>query len=417
LAGVGAAAAGRGVGSAASMAGKQPNGAQAAADDLDEHDLFDEDLDFEKMSVGNRRKLFQAKKLSAKSRYAIFQQLAQRNTSGYAGYLLISSELARLDPTSTTAVFSMTIAAKSDQPYPYGVVNQRRVSLEIPANVSLGVNVLSAESGRIELRPGDVSASKRVNIDTQVLNSLYYYPFDSYKAVVRIDSTLSNGVLSWQMPVLVQQVTSAVGWQMFMVESVSPSDAFINAKGGNNDASSYLVYTVTIERTWFVKFFAVVVLIFMWLLASFATIYGIDGLYLRPRDMRIDDVALFSALLFSMTGIREVMPQVPPVGSGVDFFGFIWIMLMLMLVSVLVLCRLTGQYVHPRPTSWDRLFNRDYCESFDLHAKRKADFEMRMEAREMEREERRLAGRLERLQSKRSFTGKSFTDVGASMRR
>eukprot|EP00955_Chlamydomonas_euryale_P115465 366351-Chlamydomonas_euryale.AAC.7 len=46
------------------------------------------------------------------------------------------------------------------------------------------------------------------------------------------------------MPVLVQQVTSAVGWQMFMVESVSPSDAFINAKGGNNDASSYLVYTV-----------------------------------------------------------------------------------------------------------------------------------------------------------------------------
>eukprot|EP00955_Chlamydomonas_euryale_P115464 366351-Chlamydomonas_euryale.AAC.6 len=170
LAGVGAAAAGRGVGSAASMAGKQPNGAQAAADDLDEHDLFDEDLDFEKMSVGNRRKLFQAKKLSAKSRYAIFQQLAQRNTSGYAGYLLISSELARLDPTSTTAVFSMTIAAKSDQPYPYGVVNQRRVSLEIPANVSLGVNVLSAESGRIELRPGDVSASKRVNIDTQVLN-------------------------------------------------------------------------------------------------------------------------------------------------------------------------------------------------------------------------------------------------------
>eukprot|EP00955_Chlamydomonas_euryale_P077983 363065-Chlamydomonas_euryale.AAC.3 len=76
------------------------------------------------------------------------------------------------------------------------------------------------------------------------LQSLYYYPFDSYKATVRIDSTLSNGYLFWQMPILVQQVTSAVGWQSVMVESVSPSDAFINAKGGNNDASSYLVYTV-----------------------------------------------------------------------------------------------------------------------------------------------------------------------------
>eukprot|EP00955_Chlamydomonas_euryale_P077984 363065-Chlamydomonas_euryale.AAC.4 len=149
----------------------------------------------------------------------------------------------------------------------------------------------------------------------------------------------------------------------------------------------------------------------MWLLGSFATIYGIDALYLRPRDMMIDDVALFSALLFSMTGIREVMPQVPPVGSGVDFFGFIWIMLMLMLVSVLVLCRLTGQYVHPRPTRWDRFFNRDYCENHDMHAERKADFDARMEANEMEREERRLAGRLEKLASKKSFTSKSLAGV------
>eukprot|EP00955_Chlamydomonas_euryale_P112823 366164-Chlamydomonas_euryale.AAC.6 len=146
----------------------------------------------------------------------------------------------------------------------------------------------------------------------------------------------------------------------------------------------------------------------MWLLGSFATIYGIDALYVRPRNMMIDDVALFSALLFSMTGIRQVMPQVPPVGSGVDFFGFIWIMLMLMLVSVLVLCRLVGQYVHPQPTSWDRLFNREYSQRFDMHAERKADFDARMEAREMEREERRLMGRLERLASKKSVKNKSF---------
>jgi hypothetical protein len=40
-------------------------------------------------------------------------------------------------------------------------------------------------------------------------------------------------------------------------------------------------------------------------------------------------------------------------------------MLMLMLASVLVLCRLTGQYVHPRPTRWDRAFNRPYCARSD----------------------------------------------------
>jgi hypothetical protein len=38
---------------------------------------------------------------------------------------------------------------------------------------------------------------------------------------------------------------------------------------------------------------------------------------------------------------------------------------MLMLTSVLVMCRLTGQYVHPSPTRWDRVFNRDYCTHAD----------------------------------------------------
>eukprot|EP00955_Chlamydomonas_euryale_P112824 366164-Chlamydomonas_euryale.AAC.7 len=258
-------AVGQSVASAPSVASQHMGFGVHEGNDIEDKHLSDDGLDSAGLSDGHRhileeeivgadvhrhgrlphshRRRLLSKRKSAKKRYEIFQQLAQRKVKGYAGYLLISSELARLEPSATSAVFGVTIVAKSDNPYPYGVVNQRRVALEIPKNVSLGVNVLSAESGRIELRPGDVSASKRIDIDTQ---SLYYYPFDSYKATLRIDATLSNGYLHWQMPILVQQVTSAVGWQTVMVESVSPADAFINGKGGNNDGSSYLVYVVCI---------------------------------------------------------------------------------------------------------------------------------------------------------------------------
>eukprot|EP00955_Chlamydomonas_euryale_P077982 363065-Chlamydomonas_euryale.AAC.2 len=171
-AGVGMRHAGYNVARASATTGQQLDDKSSGVLEGEEEYFFDDEFDddLEGLPGGERRRLMSAaKKLSAKKRYAIFQQLAQRNVSGFAGYLVISSELARLDPTSTSAVFSMTISAKSDNPYPYGVVNQRRVSLEIPTNVSLSVNVLSAESGRIELRPGDVSASKRIDIDTQVI--------------------------------------------------------------------------------------------------------------------------------------------------------------------------------------------------------------------------------------------------------
>ncbi|KAG1672991.1 hypothetical protein FOA52_005921 [Chlamydomonas sp. UWO 241] len=168
---------------------------------------------------------------------------------------------------------------QSDKSYPYGILNRRKISLDIPKNVSLVANVVTAEAGKLELKPGDVSVSKRLSNGVDVLHSSFYYPFDQYKATIAIDSTLGDGDSAfWQMPLLIQQTTRAVGWKSEMVESEDPTDSFIHPVSGTSDGSSYLTYQLTIERTWFVKFFAVITLIFMWLLGGFAFIYGIDAL-------------------------------------------------------------------------------------------------------------------------------------------
>ncbi len=49
--------------------------------------------------------------------------------------------------------------------------------------------------------------------------------------------------------------------------------------------------------------------------------------------MVIAEAMVFATLLFAMNNIRNVMPYVPPIGVGVDFFGFIWMMMMMMLTG------------------------------------------------------------------------------------
>lgn len=57
-------------------------------------------------------------------------------------------------------------------------------------------------------------------------------------------------------------------------------------------------------------------------------------LYFRPRNATLGDAGLFTGLLFAMPNVRNVMPGIPPgIGLGVDFYGFIWIMLLMMITG------------------------------------------------------------------------------------
>ncbi len=63
-------------------------------------------------------------------------------------------------------------------------------------------------------------------------------------------------------------------------------------------------------------------------------------LYIRPRNAALGDASLFTGLLFAMPNIRKVMPGIPDaIGLGVDFYGFIWIMLIMMISVAACLAR------------------------------------------------------------------------------
>ena len=75
------------------------------------------------------------------------------------------------------------------------------------------------------------------------------------------------------------------------------------------------------------KFFVVFILVGIWLLVSSAVSYSVDGLYIRVRTIVIGEGQVFITLMFAMSGLRAGLPGVPPIGIGIDFFGFIWVRL------------------------------------------------------------------------------------------
>ncbi|KAG2441830.1 hypothetical protein HXX76_003438 [Chlamydomonas incerta] len=127
------------------------------------------------------------------------------------------------------------------------------------------------------------------------------------------------------------------------------------------------------EYTGTVKVFCVVILIGMWTLSSFACVYALDILFLRPRTAVLADAVMFCTLLFAMPGIRNVIPAVPPIGVGIDMFGFIWIMIMMMASGSMVLAKLVAQYVHTVPTAYDKLVRNELYKAWQR--KQEADRE------------------------------------------
>ena len=81
------------------------------------------------------------------------------------------------------------------------------------------------------------------------------------------------------------------------------------------------------------KFFATVILVGIWLLVASEIAYTYDGLFIRVRTVIMAEAQIFITLLFAMTGLRASLPGVPPIGMGIDFFGFIWVRSLLLGVS------------------------------------------------------------------------------------
>eukprot|EP00198_Chlamydomonas_reinhardtii_P005869 XP_001695205.1 predicted protein [Chlamydomonas reinhardtii] len=216
--------------------------------------------------------------------------------------------------------------------------------------------------GTLSLKTGDRVTSKKMELPLVPTTSLYLYPFDEYTATVTLVSSMTVSNVNCPTALFVKQKNAVVGWVFTakLVPSVTDNRNVLNFQNPTDpDSAITLTYEIYLKRTTFVQFFAVFVLMGLWLVSACSFCYAMDLLYIRPRNVTNGDATLFTAQLFAVVGTRNIMPGVPAVGVGVDFFGIIWIMIICLLTGGLVYARIVSQYVHKEPTLYDRLAKND----------------------------------------------------------
>ncbi|KAG2444009.1 hypothetical protein HYH02_009209 [Chlamydomonas schloesseri] len=226
----------------------------------------------------------------------------------------------------------------------------------------IDVVTAAGSDGTLSLQTGDRVTSRKLELSLVPTTSLYMYPFDKYTATVMLVSSMTVADINCPMALFVNQKNAVVGWTFDakLVPSIMENRNVFNFQDPKDaDSAIHLTYEIHLRRTTFVQFFALFIVIGLWLVSACSFCYAMDLLYIRPRNVTNGDATLFTAQLFSVVGTRNILPGVPAVGVGVDFFGIIWIMIICLLTGGLVYARIVAQYVHKEPTIYDRLVRNE----------------------------------------------------------
>lgn len=85
---------------------------------------------------------------------------------GLAGFVKVDIALTVMDPLINQATFSVVATPGSVERYPYGIMDRKRVALNLPKSVSLVTDIQSAigTSGKLEIKRGDSSIAKKADM-------------------------------------------------------------------------------------------------------------------------------------------------------------------------------------------------------------------------------------------------------------
>lgn len=96
-------------------------------------------------------------------------------------------------------------------------------------------------------------------------------------------------------------------------------DAELEKENPDNTTELY----IDVERAGSIKFFAVLVMIIMWVLITMLFLLIFDIL-VRGRKIEIAMFTFASAMLFAFPAFRNMMPLAPPIGAYPDYVAFFW---------------------------------------------------------------------------------------------
>lgn len=104
-----------------------------------------------------------------------------------------------------------------------------------------------------------------------------------------------------------------------------------------------IIYEVVYGRSSFVKFFAVMIVVLMWILSLYLLVLSIDNVLYRPRTLDPGTVGYGVGMLFALPTLRMLLTA--PLGAYIDLLGFTWCML---LTAIAVIVFFSGAYTDHR---------------------------------------------------------------------
>jgi hypothetical protein len=188
-----------------------------------------------------------------------------------------------------------------------------------------GANVEDSEITFKEGKPMIVPALKFNLVKGKINN----YPFDTHiaKVAISIDPLASIGkkFAPFQL--------NPVPLEFNFHADVPGFD--ISYKPMEENSSIFIYIDVSATRSIPVKFFALVIIVIMWVLSIMALLLALKVM----QSGKLPEVGMLSwtgVMLFAFPAIRNAQPGVPPVGTASDFLSFFWTEIIVVVALVII---------------------------------------------------------------------------------
>lgn len=109
----------------------------------------------------------------------------------------------------------------------------------------------------------------------------------------------------------------------------------ITYKPLEEDSSIFIYIDVCTTRSLSVKFFALVIIVIMWVLSIMALLLALKVM----KSGKLPEIGMLSwtaVMLFAFPAIRNAQPGVPPVGTASDFLSFFWTEIIVVVALVII---------------------------------------------------------------------------------
>ncbi len=188
-----------------------------------------------------------------------------------------------------------------------------------------GANVQDSEITFKEGKPMIVPALKFNLVKGKINN----YPFDRHiaKVAISIDPLPSIGKKFAPFEL------NSVPLEFKFNADVPGFD--ISYKPMEENSSIFIYIDVSATRSIPVKFFALVIIVIMWVLSTMALLLALKVM----KSGKVPEVGMLSwtaVMLFAFPAIRNAQPGVPPVGTASDFLSFFWTEIIVVVALVII---------------------------------------------------------------------------------